>query len=55
MSDQDKQEPPGPPAKWETIARQYDKNDRLISERVTVVTDTEINNPEPVRHTGFYI
>lgn len=48
-------EPPGKPVKWETVSREYDKDDRLISERTTVVTDTQIDHPQPQRHTGFYL
>jgi hypothetical protein len=48
-------EPPGSAVKFETINRQYDKDDRLISERVTITTDTQIDHPQPERHTGFYL
>ena len=48
-------DPPGPTVRWETIAREYDAAGRLVSERTTVTTDTQIDNPEPVRHTGFYL
>jgi hypothetical protein len=49
------QEPPGPPVKWETVNRQYDKDERLISERVITTVDTQLDNPEPERKTGFYL
>lgn len=48
-------EPPGQPVKWETVAREYDKDGRLIKERTTVTTDTQMDHPQPERHTGFYL
>jgi hypothetical protein len=40
--------------KWETVHREYDKDDRLISERTTVTTDTQLNHPDPPG-PGFYL
>lgn len=54
MTDESKK-PPGETVKWETISRQYDKDDRLVSERVMVTTDTQLDHPQPERHTGFYL
>lgn len=51
----DTPKPPGPPVKWETISREYDRDDRLISERVTVVTDTQLDHPKPELNTGHYL
>lgn len=46
--------PPGPPVRWVTIAREYDRDDRLISERTTETRDTQLDHPEhPV--PGFYL
>lgn len=46
-------EPPGPTVKWETIVREYDRDDRLVSERITVVTDTPVDPPKSVLPFGF--
>lgn len=44
---------PGPAVKWETIVREYDKDDRLVSERITVVTDTSVDPPKAALPFGF--
>ena len=54
MSDDNKDTPPGPPARWVTIRREYDKDDRLISETTTDTRETEVSNPErPI--PGLYL
>jgi hypothetical protein len=47
--------PPGPAARWETIQREWDKDGRLISEKITTTTETVHNAPPPERRTGFYL
>lgn len=47
--------PPGEPVRWETIQRSYDKGGRLVSEKITVTTETDNSPPEPERMTGFYL
>lgn len=48
-------EPPGPTARWETIQREWDEDGHLISEKITVTTETVTNAPPPERRTGFYL
>jgi hypothetical protein len=48
-------EPPGPPVKWETVSREWDRSGRLLSERVTTTEDADCEQPEPERLTGFYL
>lgn len=47
--------PPGPPVRWETVKRSWDKDDRLVSGVITVTTETDNSPPEPERSTGFYL
>lgn len=47
--------PPGEPVRWETVKRSWDKDDRLVSEVVTVTTETDNSPPPPERMTGFYL
>jgi hypothetical protein len=39
--------PPGPTVKWVTIAREYDRQGRLVTERRTTTYDTDTKPPEP--------
>jgi len=47
-------DPPGPVVRWVTISREYDRDDRLISERTTETRDTQLDHPEPPT-PGFYL
>lgn len=55
MTQDQHQEPPGQPVKWETVTREYDVDGRVIKERVTTTVDTQMDHPQPQRHTGFYL
>jgi hypothetical protein len=48
-------EPSGPPVKWQTVSREWDRNGRLLSERTTVTEDTDCETEEPERLTGMYL
>lgn len=58
MADEQQSAPAGPPdpaVRWETVKRAWDKDDRLVSEVVTVTTETDNSPPPPERMTGFYL
>jgi hypothetical protein len=47
---------PGPPARWETIQREWDEDGRLISEKITTTTEVETRAPAPPEpRRGFYL
>lgn len=48
-------DPPGPPVKWQTVSREWDRAGRLLSERVTTTEDADCEPEEPERLTGFYL
>lgn len=48
-------EPPGPPVRWETVKRSWDEGGQLVSEVVTVTTETDNSPTPPERRTGFYL
>jgi hypothetical protein len=48
-------EPPGPPVKWQTVSREWDRSGRLLSERVTTTEDADCDPEEPERHVGQYL
>jgi len=49
--------PPGEPVRWETIQREYDRDNRLITEKVTVTTETvtDFKPPPAEARNGFYL
>jgi YD repeat-containing protein len=49
MTDEPKEDTaPGPTVRWITTRQEYDKDDRLVSETVTDVRETDVPKPEPV-------
>jgi hypothetical protein len=47
-------DPPGPVVRWVTVSREYDRDDRLLSERTTETRDTQLDHPEAPA-PGFYL
>lgn len=45
----------GPPVKWVTIERQFDADDRLISERTTTTTAIDTDIAQSPLSTGMYL
>lgn len=46
--------PPGEPVRWETVRRIYDRHNRLISETITDVRETDVPKP-PEDIPGLYL